>query len=431
MGRQTYKFLLAVIILTALVYSAAFLHGIFKPEIRMLPDSFEYLTAADNMKEHGTFYAGSLKNKIDYVLYSRRPPGYPFLLFILSLASPSLALPVIFQVFLTFSGGILLWHLNNELKIPPLLNVSALGVYLLHPCQIIYSQMIMAETVLQFLLLASAFFLILFLKRKSWIFIVLLNICLGMAVLCKPVMLYFWVPNLFLHILLFRKTSRKVILAASLIPILFISLWSWRNYQVTGVYHFSSLKASHIRFSIPGAADTFESTSKEDFSKTLSNADELTSKILLSPQAMSGKLLYMSINMTAFFLDPGRFDAYRFIPLKGENISTSTFLNPDEEWNSYFRNISAPVLIYLGLLLLINLIIILAFIPFPFMADNDPYLRLYILLVVLYMSSVVAMAAMGTARYRLAVEPLLIAGAAAATASAWRRLRNRVDKSIQ
>ena len=80
--------------------------------------------------------------------------------------------------------------------------------------------MIMAETVLQFLILASAFFLVLFIKQKSWGFIILLNICLGMAVLCKPVMLYFWVPNLFLHILLFRKTSRKVVLAASLIPIL-------------------------------------------------------------------------------------------------------------------------------------------------------------------------------------------------------------------
>ena len=105
MDRQTYKFLLVVIAIATLMYSAAFLHGVFKPGIRLLPDSFEYLKAADNMREHGTFYAGSLKNEIDYVLYSRRPPGYPFLLLILSLASPSLVLPMIFQVFLTFSRG--------------------------------------------------------------------------------------------------------------------------------------------------------------------------------------------------------------------------------------------------------------------------------------------------------------------------------------
>ncbi len=424
MDRQAYKFLLAIIAITALIYSAAFLHGVLKPEIRMLPDSFEYLKAADNMREHGTFYAGSLKNEINYVLYSRRPPGYPFLLLILSLASPSLSLPVIFQIFLTFIGGIILWHMNRELKIPPLLNVSALAVYLLYPGQIIYSQMIMAETLLQFLLLASAFFLVLFLKRKSWIFIILLNISLGMAVLCKPVMLYFWVPNLFLHILLFRKISRKVILAASLIPILFISLWCWRNYQVTGVYHFSSLKTSHIRFSIPGAPDEFISSSKEDFSKELDGADKLASSMLLDPKAIISKASRLPRNMASFFLDPGRFDAYSFVPLKEENISTKTFFHPDEDWSVYFRSISTPVLIYLGMLLLVNLMIILAFLPFPFLSGPDPYLRFYIVLLVLYMSAVVAAAAMGTARYRLSVEPLLIVGAAVAAAAAWRRLQN-------
>ncbi len=189
-------------------YSAAFLHGLFSPEIRLLPDSLEYLKAAENLMDHGVFYSGSLEGKTDFVQYSRRTPGYPFLLGIFSIVSPSLSIPIIFQVLLIFTGGFLLWRITEELGIPALAGVFVLAFYLLYPSQIIYSQMIMAETILQFLILASVYFLVLYLKQKAAIFIILVNLCLGFAVLCKPVMLYFWIPNLVLHLFLFRKTKK-------------------------------------------------------------------------------------------------------------------------------------------------------------------------------------------------------------------------------
>ncbi|MFH1965817.1 MAG: hypothetical protein ABIJ42_09810 [Acidobacteriota bacterium] len=424
MDRQTYKFLLIVIAIAGFFYSAAFLHGLYTPEIRLLPDSLEYLAAAENLKDHGVFYSGSLKGETDYALYTRRTPGYPFLLCILSMVSPSLSLPVLFQVLLIFTGGFLFWRINEEMGIPPPLNVFALAVYLLYPGQIIYSQMIMAETILEFLILSSVYFLVLYLKQKAAVFIILVNLCLGFAVLCKPVMLYFWVPNLVLHLLLFRKTSRKIILAASLIPVLFISLWSWRNYQVTGVYHFSSLKASHMRFFIPEVPDKFESGSKAGFSEEFSKTERLAADILLNPSEAGSKIFESSKNMVSFFLDPGRFDIYRFIPIEGENISTRIFFHWNEDWGKYIRRVPAPILLYLGLLLLANLLIVLAFIPFSFMSGPDFFLRLYVLLIILYIGAVVSVAGLGAARYRLSVEPLLIAGAAAAAASAWQKFKN-------
>ena len=424
MDKQTCKFILAVLAVSALVYSAAFIHGLLTPEIRLLPDSYEYLAAAKNLRDHGTFYVGSMQDEVDYSLFSRRPPGYPFLLLLISMAHPSASLPVLFQVLLIFTGGILLWKINEKMEVSPRFNVLVLAVYLLYPGQIIYSQMIMAETVLQFLLLASVFFLVLFLDRKTWLFIVLVNVCLGLAVLCKPAMLYFWLPNLFIHLLLFKKLSRKIILASALIPLLFISLWSWRNYQVTGVFHFSSLKTTHMKFSIPGATEKLES-SKAGFSEEFKKTEESALDVMMDPAESVSKIIRISRNMVTFFLDPGRFDIYRFIPIEGTEISSKTLFHPEENRREYFSSIPVPILVFLGTVLLLNLVIFLAFIPFIFLSKPDYLLRLYILLVVLYMCAVVAVAAMGTARYRISVEPLLLTGAAVAAASAWKKFRSR------
>ena len=54
--------------------------------------------------------------------------------------------------------------------------------------------------------------------------------------------------------------------------------------------------------------------------------------------------------MASFFLDPGRFDVYRFYTIKGEGYFHKNFFPPwMMDWSAYFRNISTPVLIFLGL----------------------------------------------------------------------------------
>ena len=85
----------------------------------------------------------------------------------------------------------------------------------------------------------------------------------------------------------------------------------------------------------------------------------------------------------------------------------------------------------LGILLLVNIFVFLAFLLFPFIPGPDIFLRLFLTLLVFYNSLVVGYAAMGTARYRLTVEPLLIAGAVAALSflSQKHRLRKRAASS--
>lgn len=427
LDRKDYRFLLAVIALACLVYLAAFLHGVFSPEIRLLPDSFEYLRAAENMRGHGVFYSGPLNREIDFSLYTRRPPGYPVLIMLLSMVLPSASLIAAFQAAMVFLGGYFLWEINRGIGIPARFNIIALAVYLLYPGQVIYSQMIMAETILQFFLLASVWFLLRFLKHESAIHIIGANLCLGAAVMCKPVMLYFWVPSLLLHLLLFKKHPKKIILAALFIPLAASSLWSLRNYQVTGVYHFSSLKSTHMRFSIPDAEEKTSNSSREDFSTDYRRTEKRALDILLDPERAGERIVKVARKTAGFFLDPGRFDIYRFIPVRGLEVSTRELIRRDEDWKRYFRALPVPVIIYLGVLLFLNLLIIMLFLPFPFLSRPDPFLRFFMVLLVLYNSMVVSLASLGTARYRLAVEPLLIMGAAAVAASAWRRFKNRKE----
>ena len=425
MTKKTHRILLLVIFIAALAYLLAFLHGLYSPEIRLLPDSHEYLNAANNLKNHGVFYSGSLKAEIDYSLYSKRPPGYPFLLMLLFLVSPSLALPVLFQVLLIFLGGFLLWRINENAEVPWKLNVLALAVYLLYPGQIIYSQMIMAETALQFLLLSSVYCLMLFLKRKSSLPILLLNLCIAASILLKPVMLYFWIPNLILHLLYYKKTSKRILLIAPLLPLLCISLWSWRNYQATGVYHFSSLQATHLKFFIPGGDNTLTVKSKEAFKKEIRETKEKSAEAMLDPDTVIDNIVHDTKNMFAFFLDPGRFDLYKFIPVEGKRVSSHIFYWPATEWSKYFRAIPIPILILLCIFFACNLLIITAFLPYAFISKTHFFLRLYLITVILYMGGVVSLAALGTSRYRLSVEPLLIIGAAATAAHVWNFYKNR------
>ena len=427
MDRKPEKLIAAIIFLALLGYLGVFLHGLFTPQIRLLPDSYEYLQAAGNLLDHGTFYAGNLDKEIDFSLYSRRPPGYPVLLMLLSLLSSSLSLVAAFQVLLVFTGGFMLWDLNRKMEVPPRANAAALAIYFFYPGQLIYSQMIMAEIVLQFLLLASAWFLIRFLRGKTASNIVMLNCCLAAAVLCKPVMLYFWIPNLLLHVFLYRRFSLKVILVAALLPLAATSAWSWRNYQLTGVYHYSSMKVTHMKFSLPDPEEGHGRDSGRDFAEDYRKTEASSIRKLLNPAQAYETMISTARKTASFFVDPGRFDIYRFVPIEGQEKSTKTFLHWNREWKGYFQITPNWVLAVLGILLLLNIFVLIAFLLFPFIPGPDIFLRLFLTLLVFYNSLVVGYAAMGTARYRLTVEPLLIAGAVAALSflSQKHRLRKR------
>ena len=175
-----------------------------------------------------------------------------------------------------------------------------------------------------------------------------------------------------------------------------------------------------MKFSIPNAEERII-ISREDFSADYRRTEKRSLDNLLDPERAGKTMIKVSRKTAGFFLDPGRFDIYRFIPVRGTDVSTGVLLHWDEDWSRYFRSLPVPVIIYLVILLFLNLLIVIFFIPFPFLSRPDLYIRLLIALLVLYNSMVVSLAALGAARYRLAVEPLLIIGAAAVVESAWRR----------
>ena len=114
-------------------------------------------------------------------------------------------------------------------------------MYLFYPAQVIYTQVIMSEILLQTWLLLSLLFLTLLLSGKGNRYLLFVNLCLSLAALTKGVFVYCWIPNMAFHFWLFLRTHRKTVLLLSLIPLLTVSCWSYRNYKRTGVFHFSSI----------------------------------------------------------------------------------------------------------------------------------------------------------------------------------------------
>ena len=64
------------------------------------------------------------------------------------------------------------------------------------PTSLVYTNMIMSELVLETCLFWAFFLLILYLKWPHQRWILFYNLLLALAVLTKPVFVYFWLPNM-------------------------------------------------------------------------------------------------------------------------------------------------------------------------------------------------------------------------------------------
>src|SRR5690606_25744977 len=83
-------------------------------------------------------------------------------------------------------------------------------------------------------------------KTRKLSSVFLYNLLLTMAVATKPVLVFFWVPNLIFSVFLYLKNRNILVLIFPLLLPLFVFLWSLRNESKTGYFHFSSIKTQNI-----------------------------------------------------------------------------------------------------------------------------------------------------------------------------------------
>ncbi len=412
---------LRLILLSAvlLVYGAAFIYGQFHPSTRWTLDSYEYASAATNLYESGTFYSGSLAGRRDPALYSRRTPLYPLILWLpLKLASDG-ALVVLLQVGLSLVAAWLLGDILRYLGVKAWLRWVCMAGFLLYPAQVIYSQTVMAEILLQFLFLLALYGLIRHLEFGGWRYALLMNLALALAPLAKPIAMFFWIPNLiFWGWLSFRRRPRSLVLLA-LLPLLSVSLWSYRNQLRTGHYHFSSIVSRYVRYMTPRSERSYDKT------RSFAEADDgdwrsfWTSRLERWPATL---WLYAR-GSAVFFVDPGRFDVYQFFGMEQDVSGLQIIRSSTADRWALLMRIRRSVLLYMILIAGLNVLIAAGFASSLFLGKIPREVKVFLILIVAYVTAAVGL--VGFSRYRLAIEPYLLLGTVVTVSYLMERFRPR------
>jgi len=293
-------------------------------------------------------------------------------------------------------------------------------LYLIYPAQIIYTFSIMSEILFQTLLLLSLYFMLLFISSREWKYLLFYNIGISAAVLTKPVLLYFWIPNALFHIWLTVRYHRKTILIFPLLIVLTISIWSYRNYSVTGYFHFSSIKNFNLlyyntysflvnKYGETHAENFLEHLDDENRGVSFKQANQYIEKACMTvlKQNLVSYGFYHLRGSILFFIDPGRYDLYHFLRIREEhgfwyyishNGIPGIFIG--------IKNLPLVVILYLVGMAVFNLLFIISLILYIFSRENYTDFKIYLLTVIFYFTLVTG--PLGASRHRLPVFPYLL-----------------------
>ena len=419
MNNQYIKYLILFLIL--IVYSFSFYYTIKNPDIIYTGDAKEYIAVANNILQHHTVYCGDLSKNIDPALYSRRPPLYPLVISIPIYLSGGHITILFLQISIMLLGAICLIKILNLLHISQIWQIITILLYMLCPTQIIYTNIIMAEILLQLTIIITTLFFIKYIQEKKLVYLFYVNICLGCLILIKPVFLFFWIPNLLFHFGLFLKNSKKIILLFPFVFIIILSAWSYRNYHLTGVYQYSSIKNHNLLYynlrgflanqtGIDHADQIIDSIREEANNlstyKNYTNFIEQKSYDILKANIFKYSIFHFR-GIINFFIDPGRFDIYNFLQYEHSHNLSKLF-------NQYgYKNIfliikEMPfiIIIYFIVMILLNILLFISLINFYFVKNIDIFVKIFILILVLYVA--IMTGPLGASRFRLPIYPLLL-----------------------
>lgn len=419
MNQDHKRLALALVSAVLLVYAAAFIHGQFKPGTRWTLDSYEYASAATNLYESGTFYSGKLAGRRDSALYSRRTPLYPLIIWLPLKLMPDGALVVLLQVGLSLATAWLLGAVLLYLGVKGRLRWICMAVFLLYPAQVIYTQTVMAEVLLQFLFLLALFGLVRYLEFGDGRYAFLMNVALALAPLAKPIAMFFWIPNLIFWGWLSFRGRRRSLAVLALLPLLSVSLWSYRNQLRTGHYHFSSIVSRYVRYMTPRDERSYDRT------RSFAEVDEGDWRSFWRArlERWPTTLRLYARGSVVFFVDPGRFDVYQFFGIE-QDVSGLQIIHAStsDRW-ALLMQIRRPVLLYMVLIAGLNVLIAVGFGVSLFLPRIPWAAKVFLVLIVAYTTAAVGLA--GFSRYRLAIEPYLLLGTFVTASYCLERFRNR------
>jgi hypothetical protein len=391
-----------------------------------MADSYEYLKQAENLKSSHTLYCGDLNKPIDNDLYTRRPPVYGLFIFISNLLINSDLLIIILQSLISIVTLTGLYSMLREYGTNKYSYLILPLFLLLFPPQFITANFIMAEILMQAFVFWSFYFFVKFLKTKEVKFIYLYNIFFTLGVLTKPVMLFFWIPNIIFSVYLFYKYKKSSFLVASVIQPAVVLLVCLMNLQTTGFFHYSSLKDNNLLFyngyfilvntrDIDTANREIEDMQKylfgiNDYRKMSEERERMGLELI-----NNNKLVYAKLHLKGvlnYFFDPGRFDFLNFTgQLNEKNNEGMMFTFAKEGYLGIIKqllNQNPALLAYLALIFVMNIILFAGFAVFLFSKNVGIDLKIFLALLVVFLGFMSG--PLGTLRYKIHIIPLMIFG---------------------
>ena len=409
---------IAIIIVHLFYYAIAFKNGFI-----YMADSYEYLQQSLNIRNYSSFYCLDFNQPLKIQFFTKRPPMYG--LFILTLKSL-----IYSDFFVLFMQNVLsLINIYGLLKILEKFKFSfnaqktllCLGLFL--PFQYIYCNMIMSEILMQSLIFWSFYYFILYIKEGNTVYVFAYNIFLTLAVLTKPVLLYFWIINFLLLFIIFMKRRKLLPLIAGAIMPIAIFLYSWYNFNVTGSFHYSSIKqmsligynSAFLLVNIYGEEEGQRKISEirdhlksiENFQELQKEEDKIGYEIIMSHKYEYAK--YHMKGMVNYLLDPGRFDINNFLGVKEENNSGLLYVFTKEGYLGVLKFILKQpiyVILYLLFVMIINILLLISFINFISVKNINIEIKLFLVLMIFYMCFFSG--PLGTMRYKIHVIPLML-----------------------
>lgn len=411
-------FLLSIVFLHLCFFIWQVLHGNF-----YLTDSYEYLNAAANLKSDFLLYCGDINKPVITELLTRRPPVYPLFLAGCQMISHSLILVIFIQNVMSVTGIYLVRQMLLKYGYLVKYDVLFIVLLLLTPSQLIYANMIMSDTLFQFLIILLVWFFIKYMKERSSVYGLLYAVTLALSALTKPVFVYFIFVNVLFFIWVSIKKSTFKPLLISLIPLILLFTYQYRNYRQTGVFEVSSIVTANVLdFNLYFFLAKTDGMQTAD--STISAIDSISAlqgsykeKVAFKKQysieiVMKRPVKYALFHtkgLAGFFLDPGRFDLVNFFNLNAEKINGLMFKINQVGLKGalvFLLKHSFILLSFLAIIFVSNLFKFYCFIRFIFQRNMNKYGKGLLLFMIFYVAFLTG--PLGVARYIMPLAPLYL-----------------------
>ena len=225
-----YRNLFLLVLVSFLVKSLYLIPGISDPAIYLRTDSYSYLYPAKSLLHDFTYST----NAGSGLPATHRTPFYPlFLAGCLGISGGSLFFCAIISALIS-SLTLIPLYLSARIFLKEKEAVFAAGFYLIHPTVLGVFPLIISDTLFVFLSTCTMYFFLVFLKKRSLYFLLSCAFAASLAVMTRPLMLFWVFPAIFVLCFLPRFPMKKKVLYSLLFFFLFALLpccWILRNHS--------------------------------------------------------------------------------------------------------------------------------------------------------------------------------------------------------